>query len=161
MSISESSAKTSIGIGLLAGLLTWGCEQSTGGPSDFEVQGDPSHSLRVLSPNGGESVQAGDSLKVRIAADPSTDYLVNVRLSWDGGKNWETLTRTESVPVKGVTEVRFFIPDSVVHLGLDADGAFVEKRISLVSDSCFIEIYDYEQTHINDRSDGPFRITGE
>jgi hypothetical protein len=101
--------------------------------------------VTVTGPNGGETVNLGDTLAIRWETDGAITS-VGIQVSIDSGKKWIPITRTASVE-SGDPEWGDFpwaVPDSL-------DGK------SLASSQVMVSVYDYFGTD-RDRSDGVFTL---
>jgi hypothetical protein len=101
--------------------------------------------VTVTGPNGGETINTGDTLPIRWETDNGITS-VGIQVSIDSGKKWMPITRTSSVESGDPEWGRFpwVVPDSL-------DG------ISLASAKVMISVYDYFGTD-RDRSDGVFTL---
>jgi hypothetical protein len=111
------------------------------GPSQCSAPGDSVH-YSVLSPNGGETVQVGDTVTIRVCSENPAQYDLSdapVSLSVDGGKTWigfgETIAAEQNADY---TEMTFAVPGEV---SIYAGGEF--KEVSLVSSECLVKIEAY------------------
>jgi hypothetical protein len=109
----------------------------------FSMQKPP---VRVISPNGDEGYEAGQTLTVRWeSADPSSFYVV--QLSVDGGLSWHDIS-DEGGAAGGSFE---WVIEAALY---DAGGG----EVSTTSSDCLVKLYDYSKTSAADVSDAPFRI---
>ena len=106
------------------------------------------NTIQVLRPNGGGIYCAGDTMLVMWQADTSAFSAgAVVQISTDGGKSYWTMHQGPSI-LPGNTAwgaLSWRIPDS---LGGEP----------VVSDSCFIRIYEYANESVEDISDSAFSI---
>jgi hypothetical protein len=142
----------------------WSCGESPSGPEDvtslscseltsrfFKDSSDQGH-YRVVSPNGGESHKAGDSLIVILASGVNDgEALVQLDVRVGGVSRRGVLPGFPNKAVDSRTQCRlgFRIPDSLT---------VSSGRIALVSDSVRIRVAWYGHEDFQDYSDGYFRI---
>jgi hypothetical protein len=130
-----------------------------------EPQGDSTHTLRIVSPNGGESISRRDSISITVRCDTSLfQYRILVCLSVDGGLRWSApLNEEESILLPhGDTTLTYAIPDSLYFPFYDPETAsYTTEAVSTVSTDCVMEAcdYDYRTNGICDISDCKFSIT--
>jgi len=98
---------------------------------------NPSPSLTLLSPNGGETYHPGESTNILWLTDPEVDN-VKLELSTDNGQNWALVADN----VADTGSYSWTIPDSS-------------------SDSCLVRIADAFDGDPVDVSNSPFSISAE
>lgn len=101
--------------------------------------------VTVLSPNGGESLRTGDTLRIRWNTDGNV-VSVGIQISLDSGKKWIPVTRNSSVGNRDTAwgNYAWVLPDS-----LDSQ--------DFVTGKAMIQVYDYFGSD-RDRSDANFAI---
>ncbi len=104
---------------------------------------------KILYPNGGEKFVVGQQCTVRVTTIRNGNAMLNI--TFDNGLNWDLLPGlNRSINPAIDSQIVFNIPDSVsVGRG---------KKISTVSDNCWLEIVDYGNSNFKDMSDAPFSI---
>ena len=142
--VREISVTVSDGNGLQMEAVGTGLPPALAG---LEIQDIGLPPVVLVSPNGGEALRVGDTLRVRWTADSSISSC-GIQISADSGKKWLPLTRTRSVATSDPDwgDFRWVIPDSL-------DG------VSLVSRNIMVAVNDYFGTD-RDRSDRVFAIAG-
>ncbi|NLL13319.1 MAG: hypothetical protein GX267_07940 [Fibrobacter sp.] len=127
------------------------CEEDT---SEKPLPYDPTidefnPNYKILYPNGGEAFVVGQQCTVKVTTIRSGNAMLNI--TFNDGLNWSLLPGLDrSINPAIDTQIVFTIPDSVsVGRG---------KKISTVSDNCWIEILDYGNSNFKDLTDGPFSI---
>lgn len=91
--------------------------------------------VRVLTPEGGENLAAGNTVSISWQIQGEMDR-VNIELSIDGGATWMQLSQQRA-----------------------ADGAWVWEVPSVNSDDCLIRVSSTQDAEIFDTSDSVFRIS--
>lgn len=127
-----------------------GCPDPNG-PGD-KPPPEPGNGITVLSPNGGETFGAGDTIRIRWDADTNKVDDVLIRLLVDGGEHEIVLTATESIYTSHEQwgEFTWVVPDEAIH-----------DTISLVTDQASILVHHYRYaSEYRDYSDGYFSIGG-
>lgn len=103
----------------------------------------------IRSPNGGEVFQTGDSLRLSLVR---VYDLVDVRLLVERNGDQYRLrppgATSAFVPADNPEKV-YHLPDSIYDLG---------RMVAVASDSCRIEVFRYNETHVNVQSRDYFRI---
>lgn len=124
-----------------------GMDPSDVASATFQVDIQKIDTVRVVSPNGGESFFVGDEMTVSWQADLQLVYDVNVELSADNGKTWKVLNT-----------------DGSLQPNTDNGGAWtwtVKESVdgmTAVSDKCLVRVVEYLEGKYSDVSDGPFVI---
>ena len=116
----------------------------------FTIQGPPSPppptlSVRVISPNGGEVFQVGQSVTILWTVSGASQQ--RVQYSTDGGASWNPIVTGLSGAQTGTV---WSIPPSVVPAGLSQISALVRV---VATDASGLQAID--------PSDGPFTIQGQ
>jgi hypothetical protein len=114
-------------------------DASDGDPMDvsnglFAISSEPS--IRIVSPNGGESFSAGSTIDLEWTSNDVTENL-RIELSVDNGVTWDMISADENND--GV--LSWLVPDRA-------------------STRCIIQIASSPTIDIRDVSDAPFSITG-
>ena len=139
-------------------------------PKDPVFEGDSLHSLRIVSPNGNEIYNIGDTipLEYRVGDDVPGACLV-FEYSPNKGENWvivpgvgrldnpssqECVDAGDSAPDLG-----FIIPDTVSITQYDSEsGKWINEKIDAVSSNWLMRVYEYNERDIKDRSDTTFTV---
>jgi len=115
----------------------------------FTIDSTPAPSLRVLSPNGGETYCLGDTLRIRWQAYSGVP-MARVILSADGGDRWCDL-----YPGGGISRGSVNWGDTMwvvtQYLGCALDS------VNTLSTACLVRVANYVGTE-EDRSDAQFTI---
>lgn len=127
------------------------CEEDT---SEKPLPYDPTidefnPNYKILYPNGGETFVVGQQCTVKVTTIRQGNAMLNV--TFNNGLNWDLLPGLDrSINPAIDSLIVFTIPDSV-SIGTG-------KKISTVSDNCWLQIIDYGNPNFNDLSDAPFSI---
>jgi hypothetical protein len=152
--------------------ILWCClKESPSAPGDTWVPGCPhpdtiqhtdplDPAYRIISPNGGETFHIGQQCTVRVTSQRSGSAELRVVI----GRYRFTPPPFDvfAAYLEGNTSVDtviFAIPDSFVYTSFNTTTQQVDTtKLSSVTDSCFIEIADYNHPQYLDYSDCYFRI---
>lgn len=127
------------------------CEEDT---SEKPLPYDPTidefnPNYKIIYPNGGETFVVGQQCTVKVTALRNGNAMLNI--TFNNGLNWDLLPGlNHSINPAFDTLIVFTIPDSV-SIGRG-------RKISTVSDNCWIQLLDYGNPNFEDMSDGPFSI---
>ncbi len=106
--------------------------------------------LTVTAPNGSEIFRIGEELLVKWSGSNSIKAVID--LSVDAGESWITLNEGDAIdsddPQWGAYV--WTIPSTVNHTAYG--------EIPLVSNQCWVKIWDYNNPEVNDMSNAPFEI---
>ena len=110
--------------------------------------------FKVLSPNGGEVLQIGDTLEIHFCGSNNNgEPLMESykQISVDGGENWHVF--------ENFGDPNDFINEgTIAKLPLGEEIETEDGTLSLISDQVKIMVYDYQDESINDESDATFTI---
>lgn len=134
-------------------LIAGQCEEDT---SEKPVPYDPATdafnpNYKIIYPNGGQSFAVGEQCVIKVTAARSGNAVINI--TYNNGLNWNQLpglNRSINPIIDSV--IVFTIPDSA-SIGKG-------KKISTISNNCWLQLIDYGNPNFNDISDGPFSIRG-
>ncbi len=127
------------------------CEEDT---TEKPLPYDPAKDLfnpnySIVYPNGGETFIVGQQCTVKVTANKNGNAMLNI--SYNNGLNWDLLPGlNRSINPVIDSLIIFTIPDSVV--------VSRGKRISTVSDKCWLQLIDYGNPKFMDLSDSSFSI---
>jgi hypothetical protein len=127
------------------------CEEDT---SEKPLPYDPTTdefnpNYKILYPNGGETFMVGQQCTVKVTTIRNGNAMLNI--TFNNGLNWDLLPGLDrSINPAIDSLIVFTIPDSV-SIGKG-------KKISTVSDYCWLQIMDYGNPNFKDLSDAPFSI---
>lgn len=102
--------------------------------------------VRVVSPNGGESFTVGETMTIRWTADTTIMNSYGVAFTPDNGVHWFILNQASALP-RSQMQFQWTIPETI-------------ETMSTISDLCRVRVYDYMNDHFVDMSDSLFSITG-
>ena len=109
----------------------------------FQVGDAPTATIVVVSPNGGEVYETGDSVMIEYSSTGVSRFKTEV--SFNNGETWQVV-RNRTVASSG--PIVWVVPP--VPVSADTNGAG--------NPSCWIRIVSEDDTRVNDASDGPFSI---
>lgn len=148
--VAEAQVTVSDNDGLLGEFTAWGTANQADTAAGFYVAAIEVYDLglppvTVTAPNGNETFNPGDTVRIRWQTDGFITS-VGIQVSLDSGKKWIPLTRTASVEEgeEAWGNYAWVVPDSL-------DG------LSLLTGQAMVSVYDYFGSD-RDRSDGVFAI---
>jgi len=139
------------------------CDTTSPVGNDEPLFVDPGEKgLKLLSPNGGESYSVGDTMIISWAVDTNKIFnSLHFDVSFDLGYTFSTINWN-------VMENRIYPTDTTVHNGNVGTFLWVippeyydpqyRQNFPTVSDSCLVQIWEYDMLDNADISDDPFSI---
>ncbi|MGB8319414.1 MAG: LamG-like jellyroll fold domain-containing protein, partial [Ignavibacteriaceae bacterium] len=101
----------------------------------FTISSQPTPTITVTSPNGGENWQAGTSQNITWTSNDVD--IVKIDFSTNNGTDWKNIVSSTL-----------------------SDGSYTWTVLNTPSTSCRVRIYDTLNSSVNDQSDNVFEITG-
>ncbi len=158
--------KKPVGWGLLAVALVlphMQCNRSSSvGPEGPRYVDPGEMGLKLLTPNGGERYEVGDTMVISWAVDTTKVFnSLHFDVSFDLGYTFSTINWN-------VVENRIYATDTTVHDGNVGTYRWVipteyydpqyRQDFSTISDSCLVQIWEYDNFDKSDCSDSAFSI---
>lgn len=124
-----------------------GMDPSDVASATFQVDIEKIDTVKVVSPNGGETFFVGDALTVDWKADLGIVYDVNIELSVDDGENWTLLNPGSSLQPT---------TDNGGSWSWNVTEDILDGAVSSVT--CRVRVVEYQSGQYSDMSDKPFAI---